>query len=343
MEQMTGKPYALKQVNLSAVRWAIKEQGTATRGEIVQETGISVTTVRTLLGEMLEQGELVEVGHDPSIGGRKAVRYALNKDRFFGVALCLGGEEARYIVVNICGEICESGTLEQGGNPEALLDFLDRLMERVEIRSVGIGVPGVVEGMSYYQKNTRGQLERHSIGELVANRYSLPVILENDLNAITLGFGLCYMEQYPREQRDTVHMAYLYFDGACVSAGFLSGGRLLRGWSNFAGELGMFPTAKDKTLDDLLYSPLSAGEYAGVVSRVIAGVCCLLNPRYVAVGGAGFRKECLPLITESFSGLLPDKMSAEILYGKDIWHDYFGGMAQLTAGQIFANVQLVRE
>lgn len=71
--------------------------------------------------------------------------------------------------------------------------------------------------------------------------------------------------------------------------------------------------------------------------------CCILNPEYVALGGTAFHKDCLSLITDCFYGVLPFKMSSEILYAEYKWHDYFEGMAYLTANQFFADVRLVKE
>lgn len=343
-DNIMGKPNALKQVNLSFVRRAIIEKGSATRAEIVDATKISVTTVRTLLTEMKENNELVEAGFDDSIGGRKAIRYKLNEERFFGVAFCLDGADVRYLTVNICGEIRDAGIFAGGKNTtEAICNFLDDLTSGMEIRSIGIGVPGVVRGMGYDRKNEEGELENFLIGEIISNRYGVPVILENDLNAIAFGFGRCYFKTFPEECCEDVNMAYIYFDSDCLSAGFLSGGRILRGQHNFVGELGLFPISDTQTLDDLLASPLDDHAYASLVAKLIAGICCVLNPQYVALGGEAFRKECLPLITECFNSTLPPKMSAEILYAEDKWHDYFSGMAHLTAEQIFADVRLVQE
>ena len=343
-DNMMGKPNALKQVNLSYVRRAIMEKGSATRAEIVDATKISTTTVRTLLTEMQANNELVEVGFDDSIGGRKATRYQLNAERFFGAAFCLDGADIRYLTVNIRGEICDMGTFAGGENAAAAIcHFLDELTATVEIRSIGIGVPGVVSGMSYARKNAEGAFENFPIGKIIGSRYGVPVILENDLNAIALGFGRCYLKTFPEEQCEDTNMAYLHFDEDCLSAGFFSGGRILRGQHHFAGELGLFPVSDTQTLDELLASPLDNHAYADLVARIVAGICCMLNPQYVALGGEAFRRDCLPLITECFSGTLPSKMSAEILYAEDPWHDYFGGMAYLTAEQIFADVRLVKE
>lgn len=344
MNNIMGKPHALKQVNLSTVRKAIKEKGSATRAEIVNATNISVTTVRTLLTEMLENNEIIPAGQDESIGGRKAIRYQLKKDRFFGVGLCLTSENIRYITVDICGDIHESGSLPaQGDISEAVISLLDELFTKLEIKSIGIGVPGIVEGLKYRTKNAEGLLEVHSVGELINERYGVPVILENDLNAIALGFGRCYLKQYPNETCESINMAYIHFDKHCLSAGFLSAGRILRGWNNFVGELGLYPVDDTRTMDDLLGSPLEDEQYARIVAKMLAGICCVLNPQYIALGGSHFRKDCLGLITECFDSTLPDKMSAEILYAEDVWHDYLGGMAYLTADQIFSNVLLVKE
>lgn len=344
MPNINGIPNALKQVNLTAVRRAIREKGSATRAEIVQATGISVTTVRTLLTEMQNDNEIYASGCDESAGGRKAVRYQLNKLLFFGVVFCLDCENIRYLTVNICGEILEKGSFAAGNDiPGTVCSFLDRLTEKMEIRAIGIGVPGIVNGMGYQRKNPNGGMEEYPVGELLRKKYGIPVILENDLNAITLGFGRCYLKRFPEEKCENANMAYIYFDKDCLSAGFLSDGRLLRGFHNFVGELGLFPVNESRTLDDLLASPLNDLQYSKTVAKLIAGICCVLNPEYIAVGGENFRDSCLSLIAGYLDEMLPKQMAAELLYAKDKWQDYYEGMAYLTAEQIFADVLLIQE
>lgn len=343
-DEVMGRPSVLKQINLSMIRKAILKKGTATRAEIVAATNIGVSTVRTLLTELQNAGELAPIGLDDSTGGRSATRYKLNKERFFGVSLCLDGEIVRYLTVNICGEICESGMFAAEDDAgAAICRFLDALCDKMEVRSVGIGVPGVVKGMGYERKNPQGELEYFPIGEVIQSRYGVPVVLENDLNAIALGFGRRYLKSFPKERCEEINMAYIHFEHDCLSAGFLSNGRVLRGWINFVGELGLFPMENNQTLDDVLAAPMDHAAYAKLVARLIAGICCVLNPEYVALGGAAFRGDTLPLITECFNGTLPSKMSPEILYADDKWQDYFEGMAYLTAGHIFADVRLVKE
>ena len=67
MDSLTARPNILKQANLSLIRRAIKAKGTSTRAEIAIETRISSTTVRSLLSEMLENGEIESIGLDESL------------------------------------------------------------------------------------------------------------------------------------------------------------------------------------------------------------------------------------------------------------------------------------
>lgn len=338
MNHITGKPQALKQVNLSAVRKAIKEKGSATRAEIVEATKISVTTVRKLLTEMEGNDEIEGSGFDESIGGRRAVRYEIKKNRFFGAAMCLTEDSVHYYIVNICGEIQERGTCPiTVPVSESLCTLLSELSSRIEIRSVGIGVQGVVSGLTYQQTCDSRSWEYYPIGELIHSRFQIPVILENDLNATALGFGRNML----KENCKNLNLAYIHFHKECVSAGFLSDGRLLRGFRNFVGELGLFPVNESETLDKLLASNLDAEQYTLVVAKLLAGICCILNPHSIAISGEGFRRDCLPMIRERLKKSLPAEMTAELIFAEDMWGDYAEGMAYLTAEQIFADVKLI--
>ena len=65
-------------------------------------------------------------------------------------------------------------------------------------------------------------------------------------------------------------MAFLYFEKGCVSAGFISGGRVVRGHHNFAGELGLLPMEDGKTLDACMAEPMEDVRYVDLVVRVIS-------------------------------------------------------------------------
>lgn len=346
MDTITARPGLLKQANLTLIRKAVKNQGTATRAQIAQETGISVTTVRSLLAEMMRSGEIESAGCGASSGGRKAERYRLRPDRYHGAAFCIADGGVHCLVVNVCGEIVRSAPLAvQDGNFEAAITaFLDGLVGELDIRAIGVGVPGIVEGGGYWRQDVRsGELVKAELGSALARRYGLPVILENDLNATAIGFGRCYGHEFPEEDPADANMVYLYFERGCVSAGLIAGGQVVRGHRNFAGELGLVPLAGEKNLDGCLDEAADGGRYTDLVIQALAWLCGILNPQYIALGGPAFHREFLGPIGDGLTALLPTQMCAELLYAPDMQHDYHEGMAYLTAGKMFTDIQFIQE
>lgn len=340
---LTGKPRLLKQANLTLIRRVIIEKGTATRAEITEETKISSTTVRSLLCEMLENGEIESIGHDKSSGGRKAERYRFRPDCYYCAAICISDNEARALLVNVCGEIVECRELEVENNDfeQAVFSCLEQMLPKHKIKSIGLGVPGIVDGDGYWKKNEHdGKLYRYDIGARLAEKYKLPVILENDLNATAIGFGRCYQKQYPAANPESSNMVYLHFNKGCISAGILSGGRIIRGFGNFAGELGLIPRENGKLLDACLGEAFGTSRYTELIIETLTWICAVLNPQYIVLGGPDFPEECLGPISDGLFSLLPDGMLAEILYSPHVWSDYLSGMAYLTAGKMFDEIQL---
>lgn len=346
MDTVNGRPGILKQANLSMVRNVLKNRGTATRAEIAAETNISSTTVRSLLTEMMENGEIQSIGYDESSGGRKAERYQIVPDRYFGAALCTVDGHIDCLLVNVNGEIVETAEydLPDGDLERALTSILDALTAEKDIKSIGIGVPGVVDNGSYWKKRLNDDtMHQIKIGETISKRYQIPVVLENDLNATAIGFGRCYAKEFPDENPDSINLAYLHFNRGCVSAGFIADGRIIRGANNFAGELGLVPLDDDQLLDERMSQPMDEKQYINNLIKVISWVCGILNPQYIALVGPEMKQDCIGPIVDGLSAFLPQHMMAEILYSPDMKHDYFNGMAYLTAGKMFEEVQLIKE
>lgn len=346
MDNLTARPRLLKQANLSLIRRVIKTKGTATRAEIAEETKISSTTVRSLLVEMLQDGEIQSIGYDESSGGRKAERYGLRPDKYYSVAFCITDNQVHSLLVNICGEILgiDHLKLKEGDFEQAIISYLDGLVLKKEIKSIGIGVPGVVEGGCFWRKNVHKEgFYRIDIGEKLSGRYQIPVILENDINATAIGFGREGETKLSCQTPEKINMAYLYFEDWCISGGFIAGGRIVRGFHNYAGELGLVPLEDGKLLADTMSEAMADDLYIKIAVQSICWICGILNPQYVVLGGPGLRKNCVEPIRSRAMAQLPKHMLGEIFYSPDVWRDYHAGMAWLTASKMFDEIQFIKD
>ena len=67
-------------MNRELVRQTLKKMGQGTKSMVAEATGLSVATCRSILLELLEAGELVELDLEESSGGRPAQIYKFNEN-----------------------------------------------------------------------------------------------------------------------------------------------------------------------------------------------------------------------------------------------------------------------
>lgn len=153
----------------------------------------------------------------------------------------------QFIGVDVGGTKVAAATLERGepgephvvptdvGSSEALLDQLVAAVAAVrgpDARAVGIGVPSVVEfatGRVRYSVNI--PLADLPLRELLTDRIGLPVYVENDGSCAALS------EAYAGEELVASDLV-MYTVGTGVGGGLVLGGRLYRGHTGAAPEMG---------------------------------------------------------------------------------------------------------
>ncbi len=156
----------------------------------------------------------------------------------------VGGTGIGVGVVTTQGEVrlaTEASTLGGGANTvvETLLALLTEARARaadaaLELIGCGIGVPGAVDvaaGRIGRDVQNLPELAGCPLAELVTARTGLPTVLDNDVNALTLGearFGVA------RGLRSFVLLAL----GTGVGGGIYLNGDIVRGASGYGGELG---------------------------------------------------------------------------------------------------------
>jgi len=184
--------------------------------------------------------------------------------QFIGVDV--GGTKVAAAVLER-GELGESHVVATDtSSSDALLDQLVAAVEAVrgpDARAVGIGVPSVVEfatGRVRYSVNV--PLADLALRELLSDRIGLPVYVENDASCAALA------EAYEGEELVASELV-MFTVGTGVGGGLVLGGRLYRGATGAAPELGHQIIAID--LDGEVPQGSETFPQAGSLERLAAG------------------------------------------------------------------------
>jgi predicted NBD/HSP70 family sugar kinase len=236
----------LRDRNRERVVGALRERGHASQAQIARMTGLSRTTVHTLVSELKDTGAVheVETGVPDFRGGRPAVLLMLRDSTLAVVGIDFGHSHVGVAVANIGHDVLAERRcdLDVSHDARAALDTAARMVAevlaeaRVERKSVigaGIGIPGPLD-------RARGAAGSATIlpgwtgiriQSDMRDRLAMPVEIENDANLgalaeLTWGAG-----------RDCSNFAYIKA-ATGIGAGIVVDGRLLRGASGTAGEIG---------------------------------------------------------------------------------------------------------
>ncbi|WP_426445729.1 ROK family protein [Paenibacillus sp. S-38] len=337
MESIGGNSLVIREVNLNLVRRALKEKGQAAKRDLALATGLSTVTVGTLLQELAARGEVQEAELASSAGGRPAQLFEYNGD--YALALILFPHEVKGVirirctVVNLLGRVVsDTETVVENVDLQAFESLIDeRLAAHPSIGAIGIGLPGAeYEGRMLV--SDYAALRGIALREHFRDKYSRPVIVENDVNAAAVGFW-----KRKGVAADATG-AYLYIpDRFPPGAGIVIEGKLFRGRGGFAGEVANIPLGV--TWGEALHHAALEAKLAAAV-KLTAAVCCVINPDFVVLHGSFIGEEQLPVLREECGRLLPAGSMPELWVSGDFTSDYRGGMIAQTLGILESGLRL---
>ena len=340
-----GKPQHIKLINEALVRGALLSQGEATTAELVAETGLSQTTVGLIVDQMWHAGIVREAGKRASKGGRPASAWVMDPAAWTSIAIAAENEALHWGVANALGALSDRGSRPTAGNPiREALDLAAELKEAALVPgrqtriALALGLPGAVKEGKLITGDLREAWLDVDLSALFAQRIGLPVVVENDLNAIALG----YAKALDRSADKPDSLAYIHFNGgSCIGSGLVFEGRILRGASNYSGELGYLPMGEGKTLDDLILAVESDDErYAEAIVRALQTVNCVVNPALLVLGGRGFRFELEGTIRARYEALVDERVRPRLALVPESLPHYLTGLVGLAADRIFPDFRL---
>lgn len=326
-----GSLTSLREANRLRVVDALRETGSASRSDLMRLTGLSRTTIASLLAGLQQSGLVVEDHSQRGSRGRPAALLRLNASAGAVLGIDFGHTHMRVAVADLSSTVLAEASTELDVDLEAgpALDAAARLAHEVleaagvrfeQVVGAGMGLPGPIDrrtgtlGSSVILPGWQGL---NAAGEL-GKRLQVPVRVDNDANLGALA------EHSSGAGRKAAALLYVKIASG-IGSGLVLDGRLYRGATGIAGEIGHVQALADGAVcrcgnrgcvetvaaaepllallrpvhgDSLTVQGMLELARAGdlgarrvlndaghAVGRVVADVCNHLNPDVVVVGG----------------------------------------------------------
>ena len=218
----------------------IYTHGEISRADIARLTGLTRTTVSAAAAELIDDGLVEEIGQGPSAGGKPPTLLRVVPEARTVLGIDLSGATLQGAVCDLRGHIVAHASAQPANSddPHTLAPvwtLVDTLLAAAAhpVLGIGVGLPGLIDSRQgvVLQAVNRGWRDL-ALGDLLAQRYGLPVCLVNDSQAAALA------ELSFANPDGLADLAVLLVDEG-ISAGIVLDGRVYHGGNRLgASEIG---------------------------------------------------------------------------------------------------------
>ncbi|MFE4801242.1 ROK family protein [Streptomyces sp. NPDC056708] len=242
---MPASPSTARAMNDRLALRLLQQDGPLTATQLKTLTGLSRPTVADLVERLQGAGLIRVVGEAGSERrGPNARLYGIAADRAHLAALDIRTGSVAVVVADLLGATLAEATLPIGSDTdtEAAAEQAAALLERTargagaaRLHSVGIGAPGLIDPVTGELRDTTGLPAWHRrLVRVLQQRLPATVLVENETNLAAVA------EQRIGAARDRDTFV-LFWLGHGVGAAVMLDGKLRRGASGGAGEIGFLP------------------------------------------------------------------------------------------------------
>jgi predicted NBD/HSP70 family sugar kinase len=244
-------PRAVRHINEVRILNGLYRLEAATRADLARELGLMRSTVGNLVAGMIDQGLVSETAAIGPIGpvaarrsGRPGQFVKLNPAHSAFIGADIGVGHLSVVAVDLRGSVCESRTIVHepaSGDAEATIGALATLVRAVMkrlprgqiLQGICVTVPGLVDHEGVVLRAPLLRWNAVPVQRLLRAqlKFAGKLTSENDANAFAAA------ELYGRTTTVDTDALFVYLD-AGVGAGMVVDGKLLRGHSGYAGEIG---------------------------------------------------------------------------------------------------------
>ena len=219
------------------------EHGEHSISALSDAVGASVPTVTKLIGELIDEGFMIDLGKSGTSGGRRPSIYGLNSEAGYFVGVDIRNTHACVAVTDFKGGLIafkDDIPFKMLANEESIHNIASSIREFIsraniewnKIMGLGVSIPGRVNPVTGYSNNYSFD-DNRPISRILEEDLGIHIVLENDSRAMTYG-------EYLGGGLKEKNMLFVNVSWG-LGMGIIADGRLYYGTSGFSGEFGHFP------------------------------------------------------------------------------------------------------
>jgi predicted NBD/HSP70 family sugar kinase len=235
-----ARPNTIRGINKQIVLNYVRDRAPISRAEIARETALQRSTVSAIVEDLQDAGLIEEIGTGDSSGGRKPTLLKIRTGVPVAIGIDITPRLTTIATADLSGQILEKETFPTSPDAAQMSEqVIDKVTKYARLHykyklEVGISVPGIADQVSgnivyipYFQWSN------WDISSQITEHTGLPVIVDNDANAVALA-ELWFGEERIRKHRNFITV--LVGDG--IGTGIIFEGQVYRGEKGAAGEFG---------------------------------------------------------------------------------------------------------
>ena len=235
----------VRATNRAAVLRLLRRHRDLSRAEIARRIGLSEASVSRIIGELLAQGLVVDVGSGPGTGGRPGTRLDLNQDRFQSIGVDIENWETQVVLGTATGRTLRTERFRTPPGPSETLDRIAAAVAEVSADlsepplGIGVSTRGLVDsGHRIAELGSNPAWVHVEIGDYLARLTNLPVYVENNVRAAALA-------EYAHGSTDVqrAHCLLFILVGEGIGMAIVLDGKVYHGPHMAAGEIGQMVIA----------------------------------------------------------------------------------------------------
>lgn len=320
----------VKQYNIEMIKNALQSIPSGTKMDVARITGLSVATCNTILNELAQTNEILEVKSDAPAIGRPPKNYCFNENYSYICCLFLVKNthsfgSLHYVVADLRGNFIAEGQEDQ---PEVTFDTIVECISRLKaqynhISKISLGVPG------YYHKHRlrsggRPVLDGRDVVKELHDLFDCDIYVENDVNATA--YGLYYFRNDIVRRDENIVLVTMMKENS-LGAGTIIDGKILRGHSYFAGEL-LHMNYAGGTAKELLRSGRDG--VIAVAVHLAINISAIINPSVIVFTGNNISTQEIEEIQAGVLRYISEDNLPRLIYKSHFERYYLQGLTAIA-------------